>query len=945
MVTVVGSIAITTTANADIHSKPIIRRENGEMAMNEFMAQTRLQVLYDSAVDGISTRPVGGTLEAVEALREMLNSTNLEVIVIDNMTLAVRQPNISSAAPLVSLELVKIEADRISVPRFSSQYQPVSDVKPLRSSGNFTLNEALRNFDQVAGGDCQDMLYTVSRVGQTNSVRGCGINWRYYGAESLLVLLDGMRMPGSGTYGLFSDTFHLPLFLLSGVNPLFDHSSTQYGNDGISGTLNFRLSMCADGSDLRVQVAPGIGHSVGEQQYSYRICHSLGALRATFGFERLVQSRLPAEWRTQATSDRTRWEGPNNDTYFGGTIVDGARTWAIPGHPFTVNELAEGTANLYDTLHHIDLSPEQNIWTLFGAAELPIFNDSTLSTYALYSYRDANATLPALGVELGVPPQNPWYQNPTGHSGNVYVMYGFQNGMGFPVQMDNVVDRTFGLKAHRDVGSWNEVIALGYADQRGIEELNRYVMPTALATALSSNNVATAVDVFGDETSRSTWDGISAQSRFTAWSAVKSVDLSAAGTIYQISAGDVTSHSGLSYRAESLSTYQHQDEYPPDVATSAQRRVVSAFEEVCLPLIGDVGRRCDDPDLSESDLRATFGGRYEHYDDFGGETEPSVQIVWLPLSRLTLNAMWTEAMKPPGLRDVNESQNSSQVVGLRSSPNSSELVPALLWTGGNAGLRPQRAKNFSASATLRSGDDERLKIQIYYFDMRETHRIERPIIDSLTLSSPSLRGLVTLSPTVTERQDMCARSQFVGVAGDCLTAPIAAVVDGRLGNLFDIHTRGFDFDARKRVGSQRNGLTAGISGTYFLMYDSSQFGYRQDLLNTPDNPIKIRGHGFVSWNRNDMEVTTSAFYSGGYRDMTSGYQRHVASWTTYNVQVSESFDERSAYGLSGVTFIFSAENIFDSMPPFVEDPSGFAFDVVNGNLRGRSIRFTVAKHW
>jgi iron complex outermembrane recepter protein len=933
-------------AVADMRTRPVIPTESVENALMDFMAQTYIQVLYDSAVDGLSTRAVNGTLEAAEALKEMLGSTGLEVEVVDDMTMTVKSAvhNIDVPAPMAE---IKVEAERPFLPSVLPPETRLGDAMPFITAGSFTLPEALKGWSQVAGGDCQDTLDSMSRISRTNSGRGCGLNLRYFGAGSVLVLLDDMRMPGSGTDGLFVDVLHLPVFLLEGVDPILDHSSTQFGNDAISGVLNFRLSPCVDGSDLRVQVAPRLGHSVAEQQYSYRGCHAVGPLRGTFGFEHLAQSRLPAQWRVQATSDLTRWGGHNNDSYFGspGTIVDGTRTWAIPTHLSTADQLVEGTANLYDTLHNTDLLPEQKSWTTFGAIEWPISNTLTVTTYALWSHRLANATLPAIGTELQVPPTNPWYENPTGIAGDVNVMYGFQKGIGFPVQMDDVVDESFSFKVRREIEGWSEIVELGYVSERQRENLVGLVNPTGLKDAVNSNNEQTAIDPFGDQTTQSTWQSITAQSSFMALSDAKSADVSVSGPIYKVKAGEITSHSGVDFRQESLSTHEQAGGIPPSVSTSAQRNVVSVFQAICWPLIGNLDWRCNDANVEEGDLRLITGGRYEYYDDFGDDIEPSLDLEWSPLANLRLRMMWTEAMKPPGLRDIDESNNVSQIVGVRTTPSSNELSPALILSGRNGSLRAERAKSFSASAALSSTDDERSKIRIYYFDIRERHRIDQPVIGSPTLTDSNLHGLVTLTPTADERQAVCAKSQYVGAAGDCLTVPVVAIIDGRLGNLYDVDVRGFDFDARQHVNIRNGGWTVGVSGTYFIEYGSSQFGDRHSLLNGPDNPQRIRGRGFFSWEGEGLEVTASATYRGGYRDFSSGSARRIASWTTYDLQFAVSLDSLSMAGLSGVGLSLSAENVFNSMPPFVEDPVGFGFDVTNANVFGRSIRLTIAKHW
>jgi len=73
--------------------------------------------------------------------------------------------------------------------------------------------------------------------------------------------------------------------------------------------------------------------------------------------------------------------------------------------------------------------------------------------------------------------------------------------------------------------------------------------------------------------------------------------------------------------------------------------------------------------------------------------------------------------------------------------------------------------------------------------------------------------------------------------------------------------------------------------------------------------------------------------------------KNVASWTTIDTQASYRVDIPNASWLDETEFLLTATNILDRDPPFVNNELGVGYDLLNGNLRGRAIGFTVRKKW
>jgi len=84
-------------------------------------------------------------------------------------------------------------------------------------------------------------------------------------------------------------------------------------------------------------------------------------------------------------------------------------------------------------------------------------------------------------------------------------------------------------------------------------------------------------------------------------------------------------------------------------------------------------------------------------------------------------------------------------------------------------------------------------------------------------------------------------------------------------------------------------------------------------------------------------------YSNHYRDTISIPNRNIASWTTIDTQVSYKVDAPNGSWLDDTELLLTGTNILARDPPFVNNELRVGYDLLNGNLRGRAIGFTVRK--
>ena len=61
--------------------------------------------------------------------------------------------------------------------------------------------------------------------------------------------------------------------------------------------------------------------------------------------------------------------------------------------------------------------------------------------------------------------------------------------------------------------------------------------------------------------------------------------------------------------------------------------------------------------------------------------------------------------------------------------------------------------------------------------------------------------------------------------------------------------------------------------------------------------------------------------------------------------ISYKVDVANGSLLDGAETLLTAINMLGRDPPFLNNQLGFGYDLVNGNLRGRMIGFTLRKRW
>ena len=946
--------------------------------LNEFGRQAGLQVLFDfNVLKGIETRPVTGDLAIREALRTMLVGTKLVYAFVNERTLSVtlaapkpsawrrmlgllgtgRPPPAAPQSPAVlreGLEQVLISG------LAGSEAQALTGAPTIEfnradidHSGLATTQDFLQTLPQVFGGGPNEDT-VLGREASSNSARGAGVNLRGLDAGATLVLIDGRRLAPSGTEGSFTDISNIPLSLVDHIEVLPDGTSARYGADAVGGVVNFVMRSDFAGAQTQARAGTVTDGSLAEHQLSQLLGTHWDGGNLLFAFDYYQRDALRARDRAQETSNLTAFGGYNFDAPYGtpGTLTNGVSFWPLPpssvGAPVKASSLVPGPPNLYDLDRGTDVTPSEERWSLYGKLRLQPSDALELFADGLFTSRRVNNVSSAANpLIVSVPSTNPFYINPAGGTAPITVYDGSTTYFGQPEAHIHVNTGNFAVGASLFAANgWTTTGYLGFTFEDQLETDYGLYDQAALDAALADTNPATAFNPFEDgaHNNPATLASIARTGLFSLNSTLRTVSLTTGGPAFWLPAGPAQLTAGGEYRDQIFDTLTLVGTQAPGYEPRADlgRRVSAGFGELVLPIFGAAG--------SESGGRQaelSLGVRHEEYSDVGGITVPKLGIRWSPASGLNLRGTFTRSFNPPALPDLDVRNSFSTLLSLPDSSAPSGFSTTLVRYGSNPALQPERARSWTAGADLAPPIVPGLALALTYFNIRFAARIDDPQITANVLQDPAFAWLVTRNVSQAQIQSACTQGTFVGTLASCFDTPIAAIVDERLANIALLSTTGIDVLAKYTVPGVVGSLQLGLNGTYLLKYASADTPAAplMSLLDTQNNPLDLRLRGSLTWSHRGFGLATYLNYQNGYHDTLSMPNRRVDSLTTVDLQLSYEMAAAPWAPLGPIRVALNVRNLFDTYPPFLNNPLGVGYDQENADLLGRFVSLDTRVRW
>lgn len=992
-----ASDAVAEAIAVDLPAGPL------DASLTALATQTRQQVLYTADLVADRTAPaLKGAYTPDEALSRLLAGSGIvarrtgpDVLVLQSAPPARRQPAEGSAAsrPFGDDAAVAVAtADPIAaappttlgeVTVTGSNIRGAPPAAPLRTftqsqlqdSGQATLVDALRALpENFAGGASEGNSLAGGDGLSRNITYGSALNLRGLGNNATLVLLNGRRVAGSGSFADFVDVSMIPTTAVERVEILLDGASAVYGADAVGGVVNIILKRRFEGDET--QVFAGVG-TAGEPAQG-RIAHTFGR-RWTGGgvvlsYELQRRDALHAKDRDFSRSADLRPFGGDDFRVinaFPGNIlgpdpVSGANVprFAIPGgqpgtalHP---TDFQAGTVNYSNPRLGADILPRQTQNSVYLSLDQTL-GRVELTADARYAYRRFKAYLTPVVSTFTVGRGNPFFVSPTGASAHS-IAYNWYGDLGNPQNQGSA--ETLGLSVGANAplfGDWRGEAYATFdqeiAESRGFGFVNFLILAEALgnipdraATPYNAardgffnpfNGIAGGADpnVVGAIGSGRVWSRIRSR--------VAAVNLQADGAVLQLPAGPLKLAVGASARRESL--VRTGDNWlatpapaPISNPTDAQRDVVAAFAEARVPLFGTGNAR---PGLRRLEL--SIAGRVERYEVAGSTANPSVGVVWEPADGVRLRSTFSRSFRAPALREQFDPASVSPTL-LADGP---ARVRVLTLNGGNPDLDPETARSWTAGVDLAPARWPGLKLSATFYDVRFKDRIGRPAATNLSnaLSDPTLAPFVTRISPAANPADLAlinaalASAPFVSSGGAFPPTDYGAIIDNRYVNTTTLHVRGIDVSASYAfdVGADDH-IGVGGAVSYMLDYEQ-QFtpsAPTVDSVNVANFPLRLRGRLTADWTRGRLTLAGAANYTGRYRDSRG---ERIGDFLSFDAQVRLAPAETGR--LKGLAVRLNVRNLFDRDPPFYNNTDGFAYDPANADPIGRFVSLQLTRAW
>lgn len=429
----------------------------------------------------------------------------------------------------------------------------------------------------------------------------------------------------------------------------------------------------------------------------------------------------------------------------------------------------------------------------------------------------------------------------------------------------------------------------------------------------------------------------------------RNIELSGTGRLVELPGGSVKAALGGGYRRNDFRRMGSA----PGASIEASQDSYYAFGELAVPVFG-AGQL---PAFGEQ-LDVSLAARYERYPGVGSVVTPKFGVIYSPTRDLSVKGSWGRSYRTPTLYE----QFRPATVLLYAAPvlGGNGGGTALLVSGGNPDLRPERSTNWSATLDLHPRALGGFKLEISYFEIRYRDRIVTPIpYTAQSLSNAVYAPYVTRDPDPAQQADALTRgATFTNYSGaDYDPATVIAIVDNSNINAGRQTVRGVDVQAGYQFDLGRGVLRTAFNGSYIESRQQIAAGQAvTQMAGTIFNPPHFRARGEVGWSDEQFSLLAAVNYIGPVRDIRSASSPRIGAMTPVDLTLRYHLDRNDA-GLSpanrrsallaGIEVIASLQNAFNDKPSpiAVRAYTDTPYDSTNYAPFGRVLSLTVSKKW
>jgi iron complex outermembrane recepter protein len=768
------------------------------------------------------------------------------------------------------------------------------------------------------------------------------------------------------------DPSSIPPMLIDHIEILADGGSATYGSDAVAGVINIITKKNFDGAETFVSggiASPYNQDSIG-QMFGKTWSGGSALIAGTYAANSDLRYDQRSYYQTApaglAYSPVTNCTPPNV---------------TINGTNYTNPGMLAGPENTCDPTAHSDVYNQERRYSLMGNVYQDIGERVHLVLDAKYTDDLSKELIPQVSDEtFSLPNTNPFFTLPTGvaatsetvawNTGNLntplYDVFRSRSGL---VDLAGTVDlgHSWELTADLDY-SWSSSSALN-ADNGGVDI-------TALNAAVNGTTTSTALDPFGSRTNPT----VAAQILdYPLWfygeEKLYDFNMKADGTIWTLPGGDVKLALGVANRHEEYSGSDPigipgQSDYT-DNYENASRVVSAGYGQLALPVVGPGNAM---PGIQRLDF--SVAGRYDHYSDFGGTTNPKYGVDWTPIDGYKFRASYGTSFHAPQLADIYGIDTRAGGI-FPATPPPGYIVPAgsvdeeAYIAGGRLGLKPETAKNASFGVDFTPPQLPGFRATLTYWMVRFSDEVQIPI--SFNLNLPSLESrFVFLNPgpggvlsplTPAQVSSILAGIRLTGPLTEVpISPPLWEIVDARRANIGATAVDGWDFDFSYRHSLGAGNVISEVSGEWLTEYESNAgpgTPYQNNLTNgASEQSSDTSAYNVIPWHVRWTEgyqsgpfftqaaLNYTGHYNFGYQTpsgaTTVGAIQWVAPFVTVDWVVSYQMPDMN-WVTKNLKVQFNISNLLNEHPPMIEATTGFT--ALSASPLGRLFVLSLDKRW
>lgn len=420
-----------------------------------------------------------------------------------------------------------------------------------------------------------------------------------------------------------------------------------------------------------------------------------------------------------------------------------------------------------------------------------------------------------------------------------------------------------------------------------------------------------------------------------------SVEGSAEGSVIDLPGGPARLAVGGGYRSNRLRATRSG---PSGLDISADQDTYFAYAEGILPLV--------DPSLEiplVRRLQINGAMRFENYPGIDQVLTPKVGLIYSLTNSLDIRGSWGRSFKAPTLYQLSAPKfavyDYAQYYSGTVLPPDAKVVEL---AGGNADLKPERAKTWTATLAWHPTSVRGFSVEASYFSTRYRDRVVQPITYlSSALSAERYADLILRTPTNEQLSSALAHATLFNYTdGEYDPNSVIAIVHNLYRNAASQSIKGVDILARyqRSFGSLGDLI---LSGNVSYLESNQQLSSKQpveQLSGTIFNPPHWRARQSVSWTNGSTAATALVNYIGSVTDNRLAPAVTVGSMTTVDLSIRHEFKPRSPGALE---LSVSVSNLFNSHPDRIStaSPTAEPYDSANYSIVGRTIGVGATVKW